>query len=609
MSLHLTHPAELTPEVTEAFARLADAGHPARLADRSSQGRQRQRRDPEAALPRPAEAARQALLSLPMRSDHRLGPLPHAGREGPRDPDGSARSHDRLCRAGLRDRRAGRRRQGPARAGLAASGATATTSSFATSRASSTPTPIPRAGSLPAAARRPRDADRDHLRPEGRLPGAWVSTRRPWRSSTSFETIEAIEAELAGLGHVTDRIGHIRQLVVRLAARRPLGSRLQHLRGARRPLARGAGAGAARGLRHPLYLRRPARHGGNARQGGGQAHRPRPRAGHRALCRRRQRGRMPSGSICRCRSSPSPWPRGPARGSRRARGSGDRRELVPCVAELHRRLPPARARSRAIFPVASSRWASSAQAPRRGSSARWRSCFWQRPSPAPTPTSTRSTTRTGSAIAWPTMRRRGRRRSWRSPAYTALECARRGPRRSEVGRAGPAAFPRGEPAARAQPAAIRSADPRRHGRHELRRADRRHHRERRSGVRASPGAHGRGGRREPPAGGAAGDHPPQRRRPTARRPTSRTRSSRSRRSAGTCRSWAMPWRRAAWASIFAPLATLARGERCDRRQPRRDHRRQLQAGPYRAGRARGAWHPLYGLRRPRRSPSATTSCA
>ncbi len=33
----------------------------------------------------------------------------------------------------------------------------------------------------------------------------------------SIETIEAIEAELAGLGHVTDRIGHVRQLVLRLA--------------------------------------------------------------------------------------------------------------------------------------------------------------------------------------------------------------------------------------------------------------------------------------------------------------------------------------------------------------------------------------------------------
>ena len=44
MSLHFTHPDEFTPEVTEACARLADAGIPLGSPDRAAQGHQRQRR-------------------------------------------------------------------------------------------------------------------------------------------------------------------------------------------------------------------------------------------------------------------------------------------------------------------------------------------------------------------------------------------------------------------------------------------------------------------------------------------------------------------------------------------------------------------------------------
>ena len=57
LSLHLTHPRELTPEATEACARLADAGMPARLADRAAQGRQRRRRHAQGPVPRPARRA------------------------------------------------------------------------------------------------------------------------------------------------------------------------------------------------------------------------------------------------------------------------------------------------------------------------------------------------------------------------------------------------------------------------------------------------------------------------------------------------------------------------------------------------------------------------
>jgi lysine 2,3-aminomutase len=93
MSVHFTHPAELTPEVTEACTRLADAGIP---------------------LGRSAYAPRQAVLPLSMRSDLGLVAFPHERRQGPRDHAGPAWPYHRLCRADLRGRRARRRRQDPA---------------------------------------------------------------------------------------------------------------------------------------------------------------------------------------------------------------------------------------------------------------------------------------------------------------------------------------------------------------------------------------------------------------------------------------------------------------------------------------------------------------
>ena len=89
------------------------------------------------------------------------------------------------------------------------------------------------------------------------------------------DTIEAIEAAVAALGHQTDRIGHARQLVERLAAGRPLGPGVQHRRGAARRGPRGAGAGDPRRLPDPLHVLRPPGHWPLPAQGADEAGRPR----------------------------------------------------------------------------------------------------------------------------------------------------------------------------------------------------------------------------------------------------------------------------------------------------------------------------------------------
>ena len=92
-------------------------------------------------------------------------------RQGARDHPGPARPHDRLCRADLRGRRAGRRRQDPAHSRLCRRAATATTSCSGISKAR--PTAIPtrtgrsaRTGRLTPAR---SDARRSRLRPPRRL--------------------------------------------------------------------------------------------------------------------------------------------------------------------------------------------------------------------------------------------------------------------------------------------------------------------------------------------------------------------------------------------------------------------------------------------------------
>ena len=80
MSLHFTHPVELTPEVTEACTRLRRCRYSARQPDGAAQGHQRQRRYAQDHVSRAAQAARAALLPLSMRPDLRLVAFPHERR-------------------------------------------------------------------------------------------------------------------------------------------------------------------------------------------------------------------------------------------------------------------------------------------------------------------------------------------------------------------------------------------------------------------------------------------------------------------------------------------------------------------------------------------------
>ena len=114
MSLHFTHPTELTPEVTEACTRLADAGIPLGSQTVLLKG-----------INDEVDTLKTMYHGLLMRRvrpyylyqcdpDLGLVSLPHERRQGARDHRGPARPYHRLCRADLCDRRAGRRRQDPA---------------------------------------------------------------------------------------------------------------------------------------------------------------------------------------------------------------------------------------------------------------------------------------------------------------------------------------------------------------------------------------------------------------------------------------------------------------------------------------------------------------
>ena len=76
MSIHFTHPSELTPELTEATARLADAGIPLGSQTVLLKDINDACRCDGAADARTAEAPRAALLPLSVRSDPRLRPFP-----------------------------------------------------------------------------------------------------------------------------------------------------------------------------------------------------------------------------------------------------------------------------------------------------------------------------------------------------------------------------------------------------------------------------------------------------------------------------------------------------------------------------------------------------
>ena len=118
INLHFNHP-ERDHARGQPRRRQAREGRTAdRQPERAAGGRQRLRPHPAGAR---AQAGRQpdpAVLPLPVRPRRGLRPLPHAGRQGPRDHGGPARPHLGLRGPDLRHRRARRRRQDPGHAQL-----------------------------------------------------------------------------------------------------------------------------------------------------------------------------------------------------------------------------------------------------------------------------------------------------------------------------------------------------------------------------------------------------------------------------------------------------------------------------------------------------------
>ena len=117
MSIHCTHPDELTPEATKACAMLADAGIPLGSQTVLLSGINDSMETMRQAHARAGQDPGQTLLPVPVRPHYRLRPFPHPGFQGVGDVPRAARPHLRLCRAQLCDRRPRRRRQDPAHSG------------------------------------------------------------------------------------------------------------------------------------------------------------------------------------------------------------------------------------------------------------------------------------------------------------------------------------------------------------------------------------------------------------------------------------------------------------------------------------------------------------
>jgi lysine 2,3-aminomutase len=98
MSLHFTHPKELTSEVSDVDRASRGCGHPARVADRAAQGHQRRSRRDEAPDAWSPDAPGEAVLPLSVRSDQRLGPFPPLGRCRAQDHPRAPWPHHRLPR-------------------------------------------------------------------------------------------------------------------------------------------------------------------------------------------------------------------------------------------------------------------------------------------------------------------------------------------------------------------------------------------------------------------------------------------------------------------------------------------------------------------------------
>ena len=294
--------------------------HPARHADGAAEGRQRRRRDDEAADARPADDAGAAVLPLPVRSDHRLGAFPHAGREGARDHRGPARPHHRLCRADLRDRRPGgggkiplipdyvvgrdgddlllRNYEGgryryPDPGGTLGLGKASANDNR------------PSIGGYPMRIGLTYDLRDDYLAAgySDEETAEFDSTRRSTRSSRRARA----------LGHEVDRDRPRAPAGAAAGRRRALGSGVQHRRGAARA---SAAKPRCRRCSRPTASRTPSPTrwcGAHPAQGHGQARRARLRRADRRLRRGARPWPTSRPSNCLSRCSPSRSPRAPAR--------------------------------------------------------------------------------------------------------------------------------------------------------------------------------------------------------------------------------------------------------------------------------------------------------
>ena len=118
MNLHFNHPNEITPEVSRAVDRLTRAGIPVGNQSVLLAGVNDCVHIQRALVQQLVGQPRPALLPVPVRPGRGLGPLPHAGGQGPRDHGGAARPHQRLRDPDLRHRCARRWRQDPGHAQL-----------------------------------------------------------------------------------------------------------------------------------------------------------------------------------------------------------------------------------------------------------------------------------------------------------------------------------------------------------------------------------------------------------------------------------------------------------------------------------------------------------
>ena len=227
MSLHFTHPDELTAGGEGGLRPAGRRRHPPGLPDRAAEGHQRRRRDDEAADARPADGAGAALLPLPVRSRSPARPISAPRwRRGWRSSAACAAIPPATpCRptSSTAPAAAARSRSCP----TTSSGATATTCCSPIAKAAATATPIraersgwarrqrtttrPSIGGYPMRVGLTYDL-RDHISPR-----ATATRRRP--SSTASETIDALEpARWSASASRPTASATVRQLAQRLVA-------------------------------------------------------------------------------------------------------------------------------------------------------------------------------------------------------------------------------------------------------------------------------------------------------------------------------------------------------------------------------------------------------